>query len=199
MITRNIVFIALLFFGSQQDQEGWKKALDKEGITIHTRKVDGSPFHEFLAETSMPGTIPAFKKIFSDVSNYIAWMPDCKSAELINMQNENEFAYYMEIKTPFPVANRYTMQRVLFSEKHGELTVSLVNCENCQQPETSSVKIETAYGSWIVRQENKNEISIRFQYYADPGGDLPAWLVNSFIEKSPYNTLRLLRELLADQ
>ncbi|MDZ7607600.1 MAG: hypothetical protein U5K79_18875 [Cyclobacteriaceae bacterium] len=58
---------------------------------------------------------------------------------------------------------------------------------------------ESAYGSWIVRQENENEISIRFQYHADPGGDIPGWLVNAFIVKSPYQTLVNLRDLLNDQ
>jgi len=48
-----------------------------------------------------------------------------------------------------------------------------------------------------VKQENEKEISIRFQYYADPGGDIPAWLVNSFIEKTPYKTLLNLRQLLS--
>lgn len=198
MLFRIAIFLALPFIGFSQKPNEWKKALDKDGIVIHTRQVDGSPFHEFLAETTMPGTISAFKKIFSSVTDYEDWMPDCKSAELIGTAKENEFTYYMEIKAPFPVANRYTMQRVQYEEKPGELTVNLVNCENCQPPDTESVRIESAYGSWIVKLENEKEISIRFQYYADPGGDIPAWLVNSFIVKSPYQTLLNLRELLAD-
>ncbi len=191
------IFLALLFFGSFQSRNGWKKALDKDGIVIHTRKVDGSPFHEFLAETRIPGTVPAFKKIFSNVAEYPAWMPECKSAVLIGAAKQNEFTYYMELKVPFPIANRYTIQFVRYNEKPGELTVTLAKCENCQPPKTRSIRIEKAYGNWIVKQENEKEISIRFQYYADPGGGIPAWLVNSFIEKSPHKTLLNLRQLLS--
>jgi hypothetical protein len=196
MLFRIVIFLTLPFIGYSQNQDEWKKALDKDGIVIHTRQVDGSPFHEFRAETKIPGTIQRFKKIFSNVIDYEDWMPDCKSAELIGTSKENEFTYYMQINAPFPVDNRYTMQHVQYDEKPGELMVSLTNCENCQPPDTESVRIESAYGSWIVKQENEKEISIRFQYYADPGGDIPAWLVNSFIVKSPYQTLINLREVL---
>jgi hypothetical protein len=196
MLIRIVIFLTLPFIGFAQKPNEWKKALDKDGIVIHTRHVDGSPFHEFLAETKISGTIQGFKKIFSNVTDYEDWMPDCKSAELIGTTKESEFTYYMEINAPFPVANRYTMQCVQYVEKFGELTVNLTDCENCQPPDTESVRIESAYGSWIVKQENDNEISIRFQYFADPGGDLPAWLVNSFIVKSPYQTLINLRELI---
>jgi len=198
MLFRLTIFLAFLFFGLFQSQNEWKKTLDKDGITIQTRKVDGSPFHEFLAETRMPGSISAFKKVFSDVTNYPSWMPDCKTTELIGTAKQNEFTYYMELAVPFPIANRYTIQNVRFNEKPDELIVSLANCEHCELPKTGSIRIESAHGSWIVRQENEKEISIQFQYFTDPGGDVPAWLVNSFLVKSPHKTLVNLRELLDD-
>jgi len=196
MHIRISIFLIFLFSGLLRSQQEWNKALDKDGIIIHTRKVVGSTFLEFLAETRMAGTIAGFKKTFTDVSNYADWMPDCKSVYLVGPNTSTEFTYYMEIKVPFPIANRYTIQNVRFSEKPGELTVNLANCEDCQSVETGSVRIKSAYGSWVVRQENEKEISIRFQYFADPGGNIPAWLVNSFIVKSPHKTLVNLRELL---
>jgi len=198
MLIRIAILLNYLSFGLAQSDYEWKKELEDGGIVIHTRKVDDSAFLEFLAETKMPGTIAAFKYIFSDVANYPDWMPDCKSVELIGNTKPNELTYYMEIKVPFPIADRYTMQNVKFIEKPDELTVILTNCGHCPLPEEPSMRIEAAYGSWIVRQENEKEISIRFQYFADPGGNIPAWVVNSFIVKSPHKTLVNLRELLDD-
>ncbi|MDZ7607601.1 MAG: hypothetical protein U5K79_18880 [Cyclobacteriaceae bacterium] len=119
MLIRIATFFLSGFFIFEHNQSEWKKELDKDGIIIHTRKIDGSQFHEFLAETRMPGTIPAFKKVLSDVTNYPDWMPDCKSAELIGIAKQNEFTYYMELSVPFPIADRCTMQHVRFSETPG--------------------------------------------------------------------------------
>jgi len=39
-------------------------------------------------------------------------------------------------------------------------------------------------------------ISIVYTFEADPGGNLPAWLVNSFADKGPYESFKKLAELL---
>lgn len=196
---RSTIFLFFVFFSISQDQSEWKKEMDKEGIIIHTRKISESPFREFLAETTMRGTIASFRKVFSDVSSYPEWMPDCKSVKLIEPASENEFKYHMVLQVPFPLSNRDIVQNVTFIEKPGELRVTLKNCEQCLSAGKGPVRIELSFGSWIVRQKNEEEISIRFQYFADPGGDIPAWLVNKFIVKSPYQTLINLRNILNDQ
>jgi hypothetical protein len=125
-------------------------------------------------------------------------MPDCETVSLLAQVTENEFSYQMNLKVPFPVSDRETIQTVRFVEKPGELTVILTSCFDCIPENKGVIRIEKSYGTWIVRQVNPTEISLRFQYFTDPGGGVPAWLVNAFIVKSPHKTLINLRELLAD-
>jgi hypothetical protein len=39
-------------------------------------------------------------------------------------------------------------------------------------------------------------ISIVYTFEVDPGGSLPAWLVNSFADKAPYESFKKLSEKL---
>ena len=35
---------------------------------------------------------------------------------------------------------------------------------------------------------------INNQFISDPGGSMPAWVVNSFLASNPYNTVKELKE-----
>ena len=63
----------------------WKKSLDKDEILIYTRKSETSKFNEFRAQTIMKGSIEKFRQIITDIENYHVWLPDCKSAEILDM------------------------------------------------------------------------------------------------------------------
>jgi hypothetical protein len=49
-----------------------------------------------------------------------------------------------------------------------------------------------------VEELSGGNIKVQFQYFADPGGKIPAWLINTFVVKNPYKTLTNLRRLLMD-
>lgn len=200
MINFLTIIIACLvtgIFNTGQVEEPWKKGLDKDNVTVYTRSVESSAFKEIRTEATMHGTVAEFRSVISDVSNYPDWMPDCKSVRVIGTPTQEEIIYRMELSVPFPVAKRDMVEQLLFTETRDGLEVSLVSCPICIEPEKGVVRIEVSYGKWIVKQLNPDEIFIQFQCFTDPGGDLPAWLVNSFIEKSPHTMMIQLREVLA--
>ena len=178
--------------------QDWKLSLDKDDFLIYTRQVDYSRFNEFLAEAKMNGTIEEFKSIITDVDQYEAWMPDCKSAEIIERRGPDDITYHMKLKVPFPFSNRDIIQQLVLHEKGGILEIDIINRPKKITASKKYVRMLQANGKWIVKEISEDEISIRFRYFADPGGDIPAWLVNSFIVKNPHITLSNIRERLAD-
>jgi hypothetical protein len=47
-----------------------------------------------------------------------------------------------------------------------------------------------------VAAAGHDQISITYQLQVDPDGSLPAWIVNLFVSKGPYETFRNLSALL---
>jgi hypothetical protein len=41
-----------------------------------------------------------------------------------------------------------------------------------------------------------NTLSITFIVYAEPGGNVPAWVVNMFLNKGPYESFKKLAGIL---
>ena len=198
MFGLKLLYVGISFFLLQENESDWKKSLDKDGVVIYTRSIESSKFKETLAKAEMQGTIEKFKEIFLDVDSYKDWMPDCKSAEIIEHSHPNELTYYMKLKVPFPFSNRDIVQQLVIDEAESQVTIILNNCPDKVGLEKKYVRMQKAYGQWLVKNIGDNKVSIRFQYLADPGGDIPSWLVNSFIVKSPHTTILRIKEKMAD-
>lgn len=188
-LTLNISFI---------EENEWKKSLDKDDIIIYTRQTETSPFHEFLAETEMEGTIKKFCDLITNFELYPELFPDCESVELIQHPVSNVYLYHMKLKVPFPLARRDIVQQLVLDKSGNTVTVRIKSRPDQLEVQSDFVRIEKAYGFWEVEQISDDKISIKFQYLANPGGGVPAWLVNAFIVKSPYKTLRKMREMMQE-
>ncbi len=58
------------------------------------------------------------------------------------------------------------------------------------------VPISHVAGYWQFTKVEDNITDVVYQFVSDPGGNIPDWLVNSFVVQSPYHTLENLRERL---
>ena len=182
---------------SVEDEE-WKKSLDKDDIIIHTRQTEGSPFNEFLAETEMEGTVKKFCELITDFENYPELFTDCESAIMIQHPESNVYLYHMILKVPFPFARRDIVQQLILDESGNTVTVQINSRPDQLEVQSDIVRIKKADGFWEVEQISDEKISVKFQYLADPGGDVPPWLVNTFVVQSPYKTLRIMREMMQE-
>ncbi len=50
--------------------------------------------------------------------------------------------------------------------------------------------MEKVFGNF---KEENNNVTVIYQFHGDPGGDVPAWLANSFVVSHPYKTLQNLK------
>lgn len=193
-----IFFEPNLIFTPLEDDE-WEKSMDKDDIVIYTRKMEGSPFKEFIAETEMRGSFENFRHIITNIDNYHKWLPNCKSAVVIENPAENDITYHMKLKVPFPFSKRDMIQQIILTESKDKLMVDIINRPQKVAEEKNYVRMLKADGKWIIKKISKNEVAIKFRYAADPGGGVPAWLVNTFIVDDPHKTLKNLRKMMASE
>jgi hypothetical protein len=196
MQSLKILLLPFMFILLKIQETEWKKSLDKDDIIVYTRKIEGKRFSEILAVTKMNGSVDKFKSIITNVDGYTHWITDSKSAEVIESSNSNEITYHMKLKVPFPFENRDIVQQINLNESTDKLEVVISNQPDMLPREKKYERMVEAFGTWTVEAINESEVSIKFQYYADPSGEIPAWLVNAFIVKNPHQTLKNLRALM---
>jgi hypothetical protein len=173
----------------------WKLELDKEGIQVYTRHVEGSDFKEFKANMVMDGTLSEIADIIADVEKFPEWSYKTTSVKIIRKEG-NTIQYFYVSDTP-----KFLKTRVAFFEskksidsKTNEITFSLVNIQGNQPISESEILIPTMKGYWKLTPLRDNKVHVMMQMLTEPGGIIPAWLANMVVVDSPFATLKGLRE-----
>jgi hypothetical protein len=99
---------------------------------------------------------------------------------------------------PWPISNRDGIFRqninpkstcnLLFIETNSEKDLMPVN--------PNFVRVPSLHSTWVIKKIGENKLVGEYTIKVDPGGMVPAWLVNLFIDKAPFESVKKMRQLL---
>lgn len=114
--------------------------------------------------------------------------------------SSEEFIYRAELQTPWPVSNRDLILQVKMSQgsKPNEYHFSAIGRPDFIPPRDGFVRVPLSEAHWYIQVVNDNQIEIKHSILIDPGGSIPAWLMNLSLAEGPYETFKSLREYLAE-
>ncbi|MEZ4739382.1 MAG: START domain-containing protein [Flavobacteriales bacterium] len=179
----------------------WVLKKDKNEIKVYTRSVPGSKLDEFKAVTLVPNTtITHLLDILTDVPRYDRLFPDCSGTRLIERTGKYDTVHYIRTEAPFPVSDRDGVyeQRTQRSADGSSARVTIRAVPDRIPTIKGLVRIPKGNGTWTFVALGKN-VKVSYQFHGEPGGDVPAWLANSFIVDHPYRTLENLRTLAKER
>lgn len=193
--------LSLVSFSSVCAQEDWKLVKDKEGIQVYTRKTDVSSFVEFRGITFIDAQVSSFISVMQDAGNMTNWVYSLIKAQLLEMHSDTIMIYYAESKLPWPFDNRDAVYRDYFEWDADKRTLYVhIDClPEYLEENKGVVRIPYAKGYWKVQEIEKNKFKVIFQMIVDPGGSIPAWLVNAFVVDTPFETLQGLKEVIKEE
>ena len=55
------------------------------------------------------------------------------------------------------------------------------------------VRIQQSYSKWIIVPQPNGQVKIEYVLQVDPGGLVPAWLINLFATRGPFESFKNLR------
>jgi len=176
----------------------WTLEKDKNAVKVFTRKAEDVDFKEFRAVTIVQASIPALVALVKDVESYPEWVENVKSSKLLEVINDNEEVYYNEIKVPWPLSNRDNIvaAKIVKDTESGIVRIIMKGKPDYIPEKSGLVRIPVARGFWEFVPLGNGETKVTLQYLADPGGNVPAWIVNMFVVDGPYKTFLNMKELL---
>jgi hypothetical protein len=179
-------------------QDDWELQKDKNGLKIYTKDLDNSKFKQIKVECILDGTLDRFDAIIRDVNNHKNWVYSTKQSYLVKQVNSNEILYYTETSLPWPLSNRDVIIKMDIARDSvaNTETVNTKNVNGILAEKSGLVRVAELSTLWQVKSAGDNKISILYYFTTDPSGSLPAWMVNSFATKGPYETFTSLAALL---
>jgi len=200
MTYRTGFIIILLFWGPSllRAQDDWRLKTDKDGIAVYTKLFPDSKFKAIRVDVELDATLSQLVAVILDVNTGAEWVYSTKSSVLLKQVSPSELYYYSEVSIPWPAANRdFIAQLKAVQDPHTKVVTIYGPVFPDYLPEKKDiVRVRHSEGKWVITPVGSHHVKVEYTLRADPGGDLPAWLVNMFVTKGPYESFRKLKEQL---
>ncbi|GAA4847987.1 START domain-containing protein [Algivirga pacifica] len=190
----------LLFFSlsaySQVKDHSWDLVSDRDAIAIYTKDTDIS-FKAIRAEMLINGSLEHLLYYLNEAAIYKDWLYSCEESVELKRINKDEFYYHVVVDLPSPIYNRDLVVKCRqWTDAEGTIYSESVATPDFIPEKEHTVRMMTYTSSWIIKTRPDGLLAVTYESLGDPGGALPAWLVNIACTRGPIRTMRKLKELV---
>jgi hypothetical protein len=175
----------------------WELKREREGVTIYTRESPDSPLKEYRVSAIHNFPMEELYKMSIDLESRPKWVIHCTGLEIIDTV-DGRIRYHTSYAVPWPFLDRDLVVEEELVYK-GPDSAHLL---------TRSIYLDYPLGDGMVRMPRYREevffekidacrTRFRAEGFADPGGSVPAWLVNMFLVDGIYDSVISTRERMA--
>ncbi|MGZ3874692.1 MAG: START domain-containing protein, partial [Mucilaginibacter sp.] len=191
--------ILVVSFFSALAQGNWELKKNENGIAVYTRKPAKGNLKELRVVCELNATKAQLISVLQDIANYNDWVYSNKKAEILETPNPDKIIYYAQSRLPWPIKDR---DLVIQLDINSEPEILYIRAKSLPSylPQTDKfIRVPYSLAVWKVTQAANHKLKVDYTFSVDPGGSIPAWIVNATMATGPYNSFVKLREVLKDK
>ncbi|MFC2115845.1 START domain-containing protein [Bacteroidota bacterium] len=198
--TQILVFFLILCI-SASSQTGWELKRDKNRIVVYTRESSGTTLKEYKVTAEIDSPLSDVFNFLTDLEIRPTWVIKCIGLEIIDTVDGDKIHYHTSYDIPWPLMDRDLVVEAKFSyaEETG-MAHLLTEYTELEFPLKDGVLRMPKYREEIFLERMADgKTQFRAEGFADPGGSLPAWVVNMFLVDGIYDSMIKTREIIKNQ
>ena len=182
--------LSFISFSSFQTTSNWELKKFENGISIYTRETANSKYKELKAVFQIKTSLSSIVALLNDVESYPQWVYRCETSKILLKTSEKHLIRYQTIVAPWPVDNRDVVLEVNYSQdEKTKIVYQKVNALPNYAPKVAGhVRIPEFRATWTLNPLKNGIVEIQYELLVNPGGVIPAWLVNMAMIDGPYDT-----------
>jgi len=151
--------------------EGWDLWSERDGVRVF-KKASASGYLEVRATTEVRSSLSAFVALLHDTVRVPDWMESVSEITVT----------YSEYHQPSPCS----------------LVLEISDVHDVIPEQDNYVRILDVSTRWTLTKSSDGNTQIEYLAYANPSGNLPAWIANRATLKETLKSLRALRKVLTE-
>lgn len=186
-------------YASPEGSGAWELLMEKNDIRIYRNRVPGSEIDEMKGECILDANLDVVALVMLDVASYPQWVANCIEARKFGCTSATSCLLYFTLGMPWPILDRDVILQssTKISLRQGTIIGSVAALPDKIVPEHDRrVRITSMYGTWIFKRLSREKTGATFICWADPGGYIPAIIINIASRDIPYRTLLGLRDMV---
>lgn len=177
-------------------QDNWKLHTSKDGIEVYTKHLIGSDYKAVKTVCMVNASLSTIAAVLMDVNRTTEWVYSTERCKILKQYSPMDLMYYAEVGLPWPASNRDFIIRITLTQDPTTkvITIRALNMPTYMSELPSLVRIQRSSGLWTITPVGLHRVRIEYELQVDPGGLLPAWLVNLFAADGPYESFKNLQQ-----
>ncbi len=166
----------------------------KDGISIYTCKTNDSHLKSIKAIFNIKTKPSILAGLLMDVDNYSKWQYKLTISEKLKQISATEVIYRAQYDVPWPVSDRDLVARLKLTQDMVTkvMMMEAINEHDYFPEDDNFVRIKKSYAKWIMTPIGQNLVKVEYFFVIEPGGAVPAWIVNLTIAEGPLHTFKNL-------
>jgi hypothetical protein len=190
-----IVLITLLFPG-QLCAQNWKFIKEKDGIQLYSRREVSKGLKIFKGVAEIEASADKVYGFLEDVNHTEWWTKEVTQKEVLHYEKDKQAQCYLVYSLPWPFLDRDLCLNVTatVNRSTGERKLTSLPLSGVTPERDGLVRIKEYKEEWIIRPIDNNRSHVEFEFYLNPGNNLPAWLINMVLGDAPIHMIKSVRK-----
>lgn len=174
----------------------WTPRKSDAGVTISSRPSADSPINDIRSETRMKASMDSLISLMRDYSARPRWDSMCGEIKVLQ-QEVNAETVYVHLRLPWPVSDRDLVMRVEWKQDPatGVIRQHAYGVPDAAPPVEGRVRMAGFFNDWTFTQMPDGTLAVDGIAHADPGGPMPAWMINKLSSEAPLQALKKMKEI----
>jgi hypothetical protein len=196
--SRYSILMILVISSLWLDGQVWECAKERDGIKIYTCRDTVSSYKLFKGEIDLHSDVGTVSKLIEDVRNFDIWDDDIKLIKILDSEPGKFIKYYVQYNVNWPFTDRdlCVEAKITTDPVTGVRIISAWSSPDLIPLDSEYVRILQFWQKWTIAPVTPGNVHLTLEGYAEPAGEVPAWMSNMAITNSPMNMLKKIRETL---
>jgi ribosome-associated toxin RatA of RatAB toxin-antitoxin module len=192
------VYFLIAGFIQEKPKETWHLKKFENGISVYTRQAENSRFKELKSDFQIKTSLSSIVALLNDFESYPEWVYRCEKSYTAKKIASHEFIHYQSVKAPWPVDNR---DIIIYKKLTQDPVTKVITQHALAMPDylprvLKHVRVLLFKAQWTITPLKNGVVNVEYQLLVDPGGNIPAWIVNLAVVDGPYDTELKMKEWL---
>lgn len=181
---------------------GWELVNRRNNIIIYAKKINDSNLLAVRAVSVIDADVPRIAALLKDIDAQQQWRTLAGKSVLVEKENEYHLIFMNELRLGWFLENRYFFLEAFVNTvvDEGKAIISLKAVDR-NFPEFESIKgirLNKINAHITLQYISENKTGISYEFIADPGGNLPPFLINLFNREYLYHDMLNLKKISQD-
>ncbi len=198
MLLRQIILI-LLITVTIPIKAQWELVVNKNDIKVYNKPgEDGYSFYKECALVTHP--LSLVYQFFIDIENYSTWINNCTEIQPIKFKKEYFYRYASYYDMPWPVQNRFSVSEIsiIYADADSVILRSAPYTDHNIKYK-GALEVNRFGESVKLYRKDSTTTMVMMEGAYDPGGLIPSWLVDKFLQYGPYDIMIKIRNQLDER